>query len=155
MAKSNLDRRARATALFKLAVKANSSAVHRTLNRPPKGKGWIQAANSPTGLMCRPAKVREAIELFDEFPDIVALNQIALAYEMLGEFEAARMNFTRCARRPKARATSPISRQRNSASHALVSNERPACVRPAAPEETIATPTMPFRATIVFLICNR
>jgi tetratricopeptide (TPR) repeat protein len=49
--------------------------------------------------MCRPAKVREAIELFakayDEFPDIVALNQIALAYEMLGEFEAARMNFTK------------------------------------------------------------
>ena len=99
MAESNLDRRARATALFKLAVKANSGAVHPTLNRPPKGKGWIQAANSPTGLMCRPAKVREAIQLFtkayDEFPDIVALNQIALAYEMLGEFEAARINFTK------------------------------------------------------------
>jgi hypothetical protein len=49
--------------------------------------------------MCRPAKVRESIELFarayGEFPDIVALNQIALAYEMLGEFEPARSYFTK------------------------------------------------------------
>jgi hypothetical protein len=30
-----------------------------------------------------------------EFPDIVALNQIALAHEMLGEFEAARSYFTK------------------------------------------------------------
>lgn len=84
-------------AVFKLALKASSKGVHRTLNRPPKGKGWVQAVNSPTGLMCRPAGVREAIELFakayQEFPDIVALNQIALAYEMLGEFEPARTYF--------------------------------------------------------------
>jgi tetratricopeptide (TPR) repeat protein len=99
MVESEVHRRARATALFKLAAKASSNGVHRTLNRPPKGKGWVQAANSPAGLMCRPAKVREAIELFtkayEEFPDIVALNQIALAYEMLGEFEAAGRHFTK------------------------------------------------------------
>jgi tetratricopeptide (TPR) repeat protein len=49
--------------------------------------------------MCRPAKVCQAIELFakayHEYPDMVALNQIALAYEMLGEFEAARTHFTK------------------------------------------------------------
>jgi tetratricopeptide (TPR) repeat protein len=40
---------------------------------------------------------RAAIELFKRayeiFPDIVAVNQIALAYEMIGEFEAARRYF--------------------------------------------------------------
>jgi hypothetical protein len=86
-------------AFFKLAAKASSAAVHRTLNRPPKGKGWVQAVSVPAGLMCRPAKVRDSIELFakayQEFPDIVALNQIALAHEMLGEFEAARSYFTK------------------------------------------------------------
>jgi hypothetical protein len=90
-------RRARATAIFTLGVKASSAAFHRTLNRPPKGKGWVQCVNSPVGLMCRPAKVRETIELFAkayrEFPDIVALNQIALAYEMLGDFESARTHY--------------------------------------------------------------
>ena len=86
-----------ATAVFKLGVKASSAAVHRTLNRPPKGKGWVQCVHSPAGLMCKPAKVRESIEHFKKayeiFPDIVALNQIALAYEMIGEFEAARQYF--------------------------------------------------------------
>jgi len=99
MAEEDRDKRDRATVLFKLAAKASSAAVHRTLNRPPKGKGWVQAVNAPAGLMCRPAKVRESIELFakayQEFPDIVALNQIALAYEMLGEFEAAGSHFTK------------------------------------------------------------
>jgi hypothetical protein len=41
----------------------------------------------------------ESIELFakayQEFPDIVALNQIALAHEMLGEFDSARSHFTK------------------------------------------------------------
>jgi tetratricopeptide (TPR) repeat protein len=86
-----------ATAIFKLGVKANSGGVHRTLNRKPKGKGWVQCRNSPVGVMCRPDKVRESIEYFKKayeiFPDIVALNQIALAYEMIGEFEAAREYF--------------------------------------------------------------
>lgn len=99
MADVDRDRRARATAIFKLAAKASSAGIHRTVNRPPKGKGWVQGVNCPTGLMCRPAKVRESIELFakayEEFPDIVALNQIALAYEMLGEFDSARSYFTK------------------------------------------------------------
>src|SRR5262245_4534326 len=88
------EQRKKATAIFKLAIKASGAAFHRTINRPPKGKGWVQCVNAPPGLMCRPAKAREAIELFikayTEFPDIVALNQIALSYEMLGEFEPAR-----------------------------------------------------------------
>jgi hypothetical protein len=86
-------------AFFKLAAKASSTAVHRALNRPPKGKGWVQAVNAPAGLMCRPAKVRDSIDLFtkayQEFPDIVALNQIALAHDMPGELEAARSYFTK------------------------------------------------------------
>ena len=85
--------------VFKLAAKASSKAVHRTLNRTPSGKGWVQCANMPEGIMCRPDKVREAIELFAKayeiFPDIVALNQIALSREMIGEFDAAREAFTR------------------------------------------------------------
>jgi len=80
--------------VFKLARKADSKAVHRTLNRPPTGKGWIQGVNMPEGLMCRPDKVREAIGLYQQsyaiFPDIVVLNQIAIAYEMIGELESAR-----------------------------------------------------------------
>ena len=92
-------RRREATVIFKLGVKASSAGIHRTLNRPPKGKGWVQCVNSPAGVMCRPAKVRESIEHFEKayqiFPDIVALNQIALGYEMIGELEAARRSFTR------------------------------------------------------------
>jgi hypothetical protein len=80
--------------VFKQAAKASSKAVHRTLNRPPKGKGWVQGVNMPQGLMCRPDKVRESIELFKQsyaiFPDIVVLNQVAIAYEMIGELESAR-----------------------------------------------------------------
>jgi hypothetical protein len=87
-------RRKEAMALFKLARNADSKAVHRTLNRPPRGKGWVQGVNMPEGLMCRPDKVREAIELYRRsyaiFPDIVVLNQIALAYEMIGDLDAAR-----------------------------------------------------------------
>ena len=92
-------RYAAATAVFKVGLKASSSGVHRTLNRPPKGKGWVPCPNGPEGLMCRPGKVRESIEFFriayGIFPDIVALNQIALGYEMLGEKEPAREHFTR------------------------------------------------------------
>src|SRR5262245_17037839 len=87
----------RATAIFKRGLKASSNGVHRTLNRAPKGKGWVPCRNAPTGMMCKPDKVREAIGYFkaayDVFPDIVALNQIALSYEMLGEFEEARPYF--------------------------------------------------------------
>jgi hypothetical protein len=91
--------RLEATVIFKLAVKASRAGVHRTLNRAPKGKGWVQCANAPAGVMCRPEKVRDSIALFTKayeiYPDIVALNQIALAHEMLGELEAARQHFTR------------------------------------------------------------
>ena len=83
--------------LLKAALKASSQAVHRTLNRPPKGKGWVQCMNSPAGVMCRPEGVREAIAQFEKayaiFPDVVARYQIALHYEMIGEREAARQNF--------------------------------------------------------------
>ena len=93
------DGRREATAIFKLGVKASRAGIHRALNRAPKGKGWVQCVNSPVGIMCRPEKVRESIEHFarayQTFPDIVALNQIALGHEMLGEFEAARQHFTR------------------------------------------------------------
>ena len=87
-------KRREAMAVFKQAAKVSSKAVHRTLNRPPKGKGWVQGVNMPEGLLCRPEKVRESIELFKTsyaiFPDIVVLNQIALAHEMIGELDAAR-----------------------------------------------------------------
>ena len=86
-----------ATAVFKLGLKASSKAVHRTLERAPRGKGWVQCTNSPTGIMCRPDGVRESIDLFKKayaiFPDIVVLNQIALAYEMLGERREAKEHF--------------------------------------------------------------
>jgi hypothetical protein len=92
------DSRREATALFKLGVKKGNSCIHRTLNRAPKGKGWVQCVNSPAGAMCRPEKVRETITLFAKayqiFPSIVTLNHIALAHEMLGEFEVARQHFT-------------------------------------------------------------
>jgi tetratricopeptide (TPR) repeat protein len=91
-------KRAEAMQIFKLALKADAKAVHRTLNRPPKGKGWVPCATGPDGLMCRPDKLREAIELFKKayatFPDVAALNQVALRYEMLGEVDAAREAFT-------------------------------------------------------------
>jgi hypothetical protein len=99
MSELDRERRQRATAIFKLGVKASNAGVHRTLNREPKGKGWVQCLNSPAGMMCRPEKVREAIahfkKAFDVYPDIVALNQIALSHEMLGEVTAARDYFTR------------------------------------------------------------
>ena len=92
-------RRAEATAIFKLALKASKAGVHRTLDRPPKGKGWVQCVNAPAGVMCRPERIRESLALFrkayDMSSDIVALNQIALAHEMLGERDAAREGFTR------------------------------------------------------------
>ena len=99
-------RRAEATAIFKLGLKASKAGIHRTLNRAPKGRGWVQCVNSPAGLMCWPEKVREAIghfaRAYQVFPDIVALNQIALGHEMLGELEEARRHFTRM--REQARA---------------------------------------------------
>jgi tetratricopeptide (TPR) repeat protein len=83
----------------KLAIKANSKGVHRTLNRAPKGKGWVQCVNAPAGMMCKPDLLRESIEHYRKaysiFPDIVALYQIALAHEMLGEREPAREHFRR------------------------------------------------------------
>ena len=75
MADVDRDRRARATAMFKLAVKASSAGIHRTVNRPPKGKGWVQSVNCPNGLMCRPAKVREqaAAEKNDSYTNAAEL----------------------------------------------------------------------------------
>ena len=92
------DARQQATVLFRLGLKASNAGIHATLNRPPKGRGWVPCTNSPAGLMCRPAKVRESMEFFakayETFPDIVALNQIAIGHELLGEFDAAREHFT-------------------------------------------------------------
>ena len=86
-----------ATAVFKLAAKTTDSGVHRTLNREPRGKGWVQCVNSPSGLLCRPDKVREGIEYFkiayEIWPDIVSLNQIALGFEMIGEAAVASETF--------------------------------------------------------------
>lgn len=108
------DARREATEIFKLGLKASKAGIHRTLNRAPKGKGWVQCVNAPAGLMCRPEKVRESIELFarayQTFPDIVALNQIALGYEMLGEREAARAHFVRMRERAIAENLSPYVR---------------------------------------------
>ena len=104
-------RRAEALVVFKLGLKESKAGVHRTLNRPPKGKGWVQCVNSPEGLMCRPEKVRASIELFRKayqiWPDIVALNQIALAHEMLGEAEAARQAFERMREQAVAERLAP------------------------------------------------
>ena len=86
--------RRQAMALFKQGMKANSVGVHRTLNRPPRGKGWVPGHNMPEGLFCRPEKVRESIEWYRKsyavVPDIVVLNQIGIAHEMLGDIEEAR-----------------------------------------------------------------
>jgi tetratricopeptide (TPR) repeat protein len=82
-----------ATAIFKMALKTLESGMHRTLNRDPKGKGWVSCAPHFEGIWCRPDKVEEAIEYFkiayEVFPDIVALNQIAIAYETLGKYPLA------------------------------------------------------------------
>jgi len=49
--------------------------------------------------MCRPDKVAEAIGYFaiayEVFPDIVALNQIAIAHEIIGEKQEATDYFKR------------------------------------------------------------
>jgi tetratricopeptide (TPR) repeat protein len=93
-----IEARRRSMAMFKLGMKASSKAVHRTVNRPPKGKGWVQGVNMPEGLMCRPDGVRESIEHYRKayaiFPDLVILYQIALALEMIGELEAAAREFS-------------------------------------------------------------
>ena len=98
----------------KLAMKASSKGVHRTLNRAPKGKGWVQCVNAPAGMMCRPDAVRESIEHYRKaysiFPDIVALYQIALAHEMLGELAAAREKFSQVRTQAEAEAN-PAYRQ--------------------------------------------
>lgn len=82
-----------ATAVFKLANKTLESGMHRTLNQEPKGKGWMDCKVGVEGLKCKPENVKEAIAYFEiayeVFPDIVALNQIALAYETLGENQLA------------------------------------------------------------------
>ncbi len=86
-----------ATTVFKLAAKTLEAGMHRTLNRPPKGKGWVPCATGPEGIMCRPEKVKEAIEYckiaYEIHPDIVALNQIALGYEVIGDPESAVVYF--------------------------------------------------------------
>lgn len=86
-------RRKAATEVFKLANKVMESGTHRTVNREPKGEGWVACAVGVEGMMCKPDKVEEAIELFtiayEIFPDIVALNQAAIAYEMIGDKEQA------------------------------------------------------------------
>lgn len=73
--------------------------MHRTVNREPKGKGWVACAIGVEGMMCKPDKVKEAIDLFiiahEIFPDIVALNQVAIAYEIIGEKEQASEFFDR------------------------------------------------------------
>jgi tetratricopeptide (TPR) repeat protein len=111
-------KRREATGFFKLGVKATKAGIHRALNRPPKGQGWVQCVKSPAGVMCRPEKVREAIEHFarayQTFPDIVALNQIALGHEMLGEFEAARRHFARIREQAPPRAFPRMSKPQSS-----------------------------------------
>ena len=82
-----------ATAVFKLANKTLESGMHRTLNQEPKGTGWVDCRVGVEGLKCKPKKVRDAIAYFqiayEVFPDIVTLNQIALANETLGEKQLA------------------------------------------------------------------
>ncbi len=93
MHEPNPTRRKAATEVFKLANKTMESGMHRTANRAPKGKGWIACAVGAEGTMCKPEKVNEAIELFaiayEVFPDIVALNQIAIAHEIIGDKQKA------------------------------------------------------------------
>lgn len=93
MSKFDPIRHKAATAIFKLAIKTQESGMHRTLDRDPKGKGWVKCVGIFDGLTCKPDKIKEAIEYFkigyEVFPDIVALNQIALAYESVGEEQLA------------------------------------------------------------------
>jgi hypothetical protein len=102
--------RRRAMAVFKLGMKASSKAAHRTLNRPPKGKGWVQCLNAPEGIMCRPDGLRESIEHYRKsyaiFPDIVVLWQVALAFEMLGERAAAAEHFSQVAEQARRESNS-------------------------------------------------
>jgi hypothetical protein len=87
-----------ATAVFKLAQKTSEFGVHRTVSKEPKGKGWVQCQNAPKGMMCKPEKVLESIEYFkiayEVFPDIVALNQIAISYGLIGEKSMAKEYFS-------------------------------------------------------------
>jgi len=73
--------------------------MHRTANREPKGKGWVSCAVGVEGMMCKPDQVEEAIELFkiayEVFPDMVALNQVAIGYEVIGEKHKAADYFAR------------------------------------------------------------
>jgi hypothetical protein len=82
-----------ATAVFRLATGTFEPGMHRTPNREPKGKGWVPGKFGPHGIACRPDKVAEAGEYFRigyaVFPGIVALNQVALAFEILGDTTAA------------------------------------------------------------------
>jgi tetratricopeptide (TPR) repeat protein len=86
-----------ATAVFKLGAKAMESGMHRTLNREPKGKGWVPCKIEPIGLYYKPNKIREAIKYFEIaysiYPEIITLNQIALCFEIIGEFEQAKLHF--------------------------------------------------------------
>ena len=99
MTEQTLTRRKAATAVFKLANKTMETGMHRTVDREPKGKGWVDCAIGLDGMMCKPEKVNEAIQLFEIayeiFPDIVALNQVALAYEILGDKPKAAGYFMR------------------------------------------------------------
>lgn len=99
MTEQNPVRRRAATEVFKLANKTMESGMHRTVNREPKGKGWVHCAMGVKGMMCKPDKVKESIELFaiayEVFADIVALNQIAIAYEIIGEKQEAAGYFKR------------------------------------------------------------
>ena len=83
-----------ATAVFKLALKTSNSGIHRAINMAPKGTGWVQCHSAPEGMMCKPDKVLESIEYYkiayEVFPDIVALNQIALGYDLIGEKSKAK-----------------------------------------------------------------
>lgn len=89
----------KATVVFKRGLKASRAGIHRTLNRAPKGKGWVRCSGACEGIFCKPAKVKESIDFFkaahEIFPDIVSLNQIALAYELLGEIQEAGTWFLR------------------------------------------------------------
>lgn len=88
-----------ATAVFKLAQKTSDSGIHRTVNKEPKGKDWVQCHSAPEGMMCKPDKVLESIEYYkiayEVYPDIVALNQIALAYDLIGEKSKAKEFFSK------------------------------------------------------------
>jgi tetratricopeptide (TPR) repeat protein len=88
-----------ATAVFRLGVKTYNSGMHRTLNRDPKGKGWVACNIGPKGLFCKPDKIREAIQYFEIaysiHPDIVALHQIALGLEIIGDLGRAKTSFNK------------------------------------------------------------